>query len=198
MRSCALGHAETSVEVRQYVRDGLDANRETHEIGADARRGLLRLAQLGVCRRSRVDRQALGVANVREVTEEFETFDEALAGLNATIDAKGENRSPTLWQVAQLSLVPGARDQSGIVDPTHVLACFEPLSNRGGVGDVTLHPQTQRLQALNEQERVEGRDRRADVAQVLQAGFEDESGREEWRRELTEHEAVVTRVGLGE
>jgi hypothetical protein len=46
---------------------------------------------------------------------------------------------------------------------------LEELGHLEGVGAVALHAQVERFEALNEQERVEGRDGRAHVAQELQA-----------------------------
>jgi hypothetical protein len=60
---------------------------------------------------------------------------------------------------------------------------------------VTLHAQAERLEALRDEERVERRDRGADVAQVLHAQLGDEGRRPE---RLREHEPVVAGVGLGE
>jgi len=74
---------EASFEVRQDVVDRLDAYGETHKVRAYAGRRLLRLAQLRVGRRCRVDGEAPGVADVGEVAEEFQALDEVPPGVAA-------------------------------------------------------------------------------------------------------------------
>ena len=71
---------------------------------------------------------------------------------------------------------------------------LQELRHPLGVGDVPLQAQRQRLDALDDEERVERGDRRAEVAQQLHAGLERERGRAEV---LVDH-AVVRRVGRGE
>ena len=60
-----------------------------------------------------------------------------------------------------------------------------------------LHPQVQRFQPLQEQERVERAHRRAEVAQQLRAGLED-VGELHRAERLEELHAVIARVGLGQ
>ena len=62
------------------------------------------------------------------------------------------------------------------------------------IGHMSLNAQAQRLQSLCDQERVERRGGRAEVAQQLHAGLQRERG----RPELGEHHTVVARVGGGE
>jgi len=59
---------------------------------------------------------------------------------------------------------------------------------------VALHAQVQRFDALEEQERIEGRKRRAGVTQSLHARLEDEGQRPEG---LGVTQAVVGGIGLG-
>ena len=63
---------------------------------------------------------------------------------------------------------------------------------------VPLHSQAQRLKPLEKKEGIEGRDRGADVAQVLQTRLQYEACREELGREFREYEPVITGVRLGE
>ena len=62
---------------------GLDADGETDQIGRHAGRRLLRLGELGVRGRGGVNRQAPHVADVGQVAEQFEAFDEPAPGLGA-------------------------------------------------------------------------------------------------------------------
>ena len=95
-------------------------------------------------------------------------------------------------------LVPLARLEARERDPLDLVARLEPLGDGLRVLRVALHAQAQRLEPLEEQERVERRDRGADVALVLQPGLEDVLRGPQRLGQLREHEAVVARVGLGE
>ncbi len=70
----------------------------------------------------------------------------------------------------------------------------EELGDLLRVGHVPLDAQAQRLEALRDQERVERRGRRAEVAQQLHPGLQRVRG----RAELGEHHTVVARVRRGE
>src|ERR1039457_897063 len=82
--------------------------------------------------------------------------------------------------------------------PGPLVPPFEPFRHRYGILDMPLHPQAQRLEALQEEEGIEGGNGRARVAQILQPGLEDEASGEEGLWEIAEHEPVVVRVGFGE
>ena len=121
-----------------------------------------------------------------------------LAGVDAALQLERDDRALAVGEVLVGALLPLARLQARVRDPLDLVATLEPLRNRERVLRVPLHAQAQRLQALQEQERVERRDRRADVAQVLQPALEHEHRGPQLGRKLREHEAVVARVGLGE
>ena len=72
-------------------------------------------------------------------------------------------------QVALGPLVVGMVGQAGPAHPRHRRVGAEELGDGAGVGDVGVHPLRQRLHALQQQEGVERRQRRADVAQLLGA-----------------------------
>ncbi len=95
-------------------------------------------------------------------------------------------------------LVPRAGREAGILHPVDLVARLEPLRDGQRVLAVTFHAQRERLESLDEEERVERRDRRADVSLVLEAGLQDVLRGAERLGELREDRAVVARVGLGE
>ena len=64
MRGCAAGHFECLIQIGEDVADILDANRQPHHLGRDARGSLLLRAQLLVRGRGRMDDERLGVADV--------------------------------------------------------------------------------------------------------------------------------------
>ena len=119
------------------------------------------------------------VADIREMAEKLEALDEAASGFFAALDAESEDRAAASGKVARLACMPGAGGESGVTHPLDLVACFEPFGHGKGVGDVPLHPDTEGLEALEEEERVQRRDRRADIAQVLKACFQDVLGRTE-------------------
>ena len=88
-----------------------------------------------------------------------------------------------------------ARLEAGIVDPIHAGMPLEVLRDGERVLGVALQAKMERLNALQQKERVERRERRAGVAQALDARLEDERERPEG---LGVGKAVVRRIGLGE
>ena len=109
-----------------------------------------------------------------------------------------DDRALAVREVLLGPLVPRARRQPRVLHPLHLVAGFEPLRDRQRVLRVTLHAQRQRLQTLQEEERVERRDGRPDVALVLQPALQDVLRRAQLLGQLREHDAVVARVGFGE
>ena len=63
---------------------------------------------------------------------------------------------------------------------------------------MTLHPDAERLETLEEKERVQRSDGRADIAQVLKACLQDVLSRAERFGQLREDDPVVARVRFGE
>ena len=72
-----------------------DADREAHEVGRDAARALVLLAELRVGGGGRMDGQALGVADVGEVREELQAVDELLPAVPAALDAEDDHARRT-------------------------------------------------------------------------------------------------------
>eukprot|EP00966_Prymnesium_polylepis_P259505 5994158-Prymnesium_polylepis.1 len=148
-------------------------------------------------RRRRVDRERLGVADVRDVREERERLDQLLAGLLAALDAHDHHRAALALEVLLLQLVHLVALEAGVLDPLHLRVRLEELGHRERVRAVLLHPQRQRLDALQEYPRVVRRDRRAQVAQRHRPHPQDERER---RQHLGQVEAppqtAVRRVRL--
>src|SRR5208283_3993162 len=88
--------------------------------------------------------------------------------------------------------------QAGEDDMRDVLAVPEEVRDRDGVLVVLPEPQRQSLEALQKQEGVEGRERRADVAQKLDAGAQQIGDRPERLGGLDPDRAVIGVVGLRE
>src|SRR5690349_286130 len=199
--SSLLRRGERLVEVFLDVVDVLDAGRDAHLLGRDAGAPLLRLAELLVGRRRGVDDERLRVAHVREVRGELHRVDELLAGLEAALDAEGEHAAEAVPEVLARALVVRVLLEAGVVHPRHLRVALEPARQREGVVDVALPAQGERLEALQELEGVERRQRRPEVAQPLDAGADDEldvAERALRTEDVVEDEAVVARRRIGE
>ena len=112
--SCAR---QCFVQIADQVVGALQADREAHDVGAGAGGFALLVGELAVGRRGGVQDEAAGVADIGEVREELHAFDELDAGLIAALDAKGEDRTRTLWQVFAREVVVRAVREPGIGDP---------------------------------------------------------------------------------
>ena len=86
-----------------------------------------------------------------------------------------EHRAGAARQVALRERVARVVGQGGVADPAHPRVGDEPLGDPAGVGDVGLHAQRQRLDPVQEQERVEGGEDPAEVAQALDAQLRAEA-----------------------
>ena len=126
-------------------------------------------AELAVRRRAGVDDERARVADVGQVRAQLDAADERLARLAPALAAEGEHRARALGQVLLRERVVRVVRQAGVAHPAHARVGVEPLGDRLRVGDVRLHPQRQRLHALQDQERVERRQHAAEVAQALDA-----------------------------
>ena len=155
--------------------------------GVDAGRDLLLGLQLRVGRRRRMDDQRLRVADVRQQREDLDVVDEPAAGLDAALDAERDDAAEAALQVLHGLLVGRVRLEARVADPGHLGPRLEPLGDRQRVLAVAGDPQRQRLEALEEQERVERAERGADVAQALDAQLQDE-------REVAERGRVADAV----
>ena len=160
---------ERLLEVVLNVAQMLDADRDPDELRRDAGARLLGGRELLMGGRGRVDDQGLRVADVREMTRELHRVDEPLPRLESPADAEGENAAEAVRQIALRPLVIRVRRQAGIAHPLDRRMGLEPLREPEGVVDVALHAQAERLQALQEEERVERRERRPEVAQPFDA-----------------------------
>ena len=145
--------------------------------------------------RRRVDHQGANVAQVGQLNVQLECVGEGLAGGAAALDDEAGHRPGAGGHVLGGVLGPRRAGQPGVVHPLHLIVGIEELDDRLGVGDVALHAQRQRLQALQHHEGVERRDRCAGVAQPLQACLEDVRA---VAQRGPEREAVVALVGLVE
>ncbi len=126
--------------------------------------------------------------------KKLHVLDHLDAGLVAALDAEGEHRSGAFRQVFLGEPVERTRREAGIRHPGDGRMPFEKLGHPFSVGDVPLHAQMERLDAGQDHEGIERRERGAEIAQAHGAGFH---GVAEIAEGLREGEAVIGRVGLG-
>jgi hypothetical protein len=140
-----------------------------------------------------MDDERAGVADIGEMREQLHVRDQLDAGLVAALEAEGEHRTRALGQVLAREGVVAVARQSGIAHPGHLVVGAEPLRDRKRVVAVTLDAQRQRLDAGQDQERIERRQRWPDVAQRQCAAGDREC---EIAEGLVHHDAVVFRPRL--
>ena len=92
----------------------------------------------------------------------------------------------------------GMAGQAGIIHPRHRRMFREELGHGQGVLRVPLHPQVQRLQAQQRQERPERTLARPRVAEPMRADVEDVGDVADRPQRFFEDHAVIGRVGGGE
>ena len=92
---------------------------------------------------------------------------EARAGFAAALHAKREQAGRLAAQVLAHQRVVGVIRQAGVVDPLDLGMLAQVAGHLDRVLDDAVDPQRQRLDALQDLERVERRDRRAGVAQQM-------------------------------
>ena len=142
-----------------------------------------------------MDDQRARVADIGEMREQLHVRDELHAGVVAALEAEGEHRARALRHVFLGEAVILVARQAGIADPRDLRMLREPFGDRLRVVAMALHAQRQRLDAGEDQERVERRERRAHVAQAEHAAGDGEG---EIAERLVQHDAVVFRARLGQ
>ena len=142
-----------------------------------------------------MDDEGLHVGDVGEEAEDLEMVDEFLRRLSAALDLEREDGDAAVGEIFLVERVIRMIRERGMVDLRDVRVLREVVDDLERVLDVALDAERERLRALQEQERVERRERRALIAQDERADV----GRERRRADvLGEADAVVARVRLDE
>ena len=82
----------------------------------------------------------------------------------AALDAEGEDAAGALRAIAPRQLMIAIVGQAGVGDPADLIVRGQMLGDRQRVVAMALHAQRQRLDPGQDQERIERRDRRAEIA----------------------------------
>ena len=107
----------------------------------------------------------------------FKRVVEAHARRQAAAHVEGEQRAGTPAQIFLHQPMVGAVGEAGVVDRLDARVAAQELRDLARVLDVALDPQRDRLDALQQQERVHRREHRAHGALVHAAAAADEGGR---------------------
>ena len=121
-----------------------------------------------------MDDQALDVRDVREQREDGEVVDELPGLFLSALDVEGEDGGTALREVLLIEIVLGMVREGGMVDLLDQRVARKVLDDLLRVLRVPLQAERQGLDALKEQERVEGRDGGAGVPQENGTDVRDE------------------------
>ena len=113
----------------------------------------------------------------------------------AALDAEGDDRAGAARQQPLRELMVRMILQRGMQHPVDRLVGGQGLEHRERVAHVALHADAERLDALQQLERVGRRQARAEIAQAFGARAHDEGGLAEL---LVEDDAVIAGIGLGQ
>lgn len=143
----------------------------------------------------RVNRQRLGITNIRQVRNELEPINNLRPGRLAALDAKAQHTAIPALEILLGRVMRGMALQTGVRDPRDVGIRLEPRRELDGVLRVALAAQRQRLEPEDELLGGEGVEAGANVALQLDARADDEA---DGAKGLPELEPVVARRRLDE
>ena len=90
--------AQPVIEVGDDVANVLDADGQADQFRRHSGVALFRLAELLVSGGSGMNHQRLGIADIGQQAEQLQRIDEALAGLEASTNAEGDQRARAGWE----------------------------------------------------------------------------------------------------
>src|SRR4051794_40828543 len=145
--------------------------------------------------RGRVDGQRTCIADIRDVVEELQRVDELLPGVPPTLQFE-----PYQATVAALQIGPGASCRGSVLearidDPGYGRVIGQVLRDLRRVLAMLAHAKRERLEALNELERIEWAHRCAVVAQESDTCLHNIGNWSERLHCFGPHCAMIARVG---
>src|SRR6185312_10021721 len=149
--------AERLIEVGEDVVDVLDPDAQPDHLGPNAGLLLFFGGHLAVGRRRGMAGERFGVADIDEALEQLEAVIEALAGLEPSSDSEGQERAGLSAEIFLRQRVIGAVVKARIVDPGDASVVAQEVRHPGTILDMAFDPQRDRLDALEQQERIEWR-----------------------------------------
>src|ERR1700716_2919093 len=187
-----LPGVERLVEIGDDVVDMLDADAQPDHLRPPAGLALLLGRHLPMRGGSRMTGERFRVAHVDQALEQPEGVVEPLAGRKATRDPEGQQRAGPAAEIFLRQRVVGTVGKSGIPDPVDPGVVAQEFGDAPRILDVALHPQRDRLDALQQQEGAERREHRAGCALIDAARARDIGGLAEM---IDIDQAVIRGVG---
>ena len=113
-----------------------------------------------------MDDERARVADVGQMREEFDRRHRLDTRIITALEAKGENGARTFRAIFLLQRVMLVVGKSCVVDPRHLRMLLQPFRDLQRVVAVALHAERQGFHAGQDEEGVEGRNRRSQVAKA--------------------------------
>src|SRR5579885_1050550 len=117
LRLSLLRRRDGLVQVPKNIAQVFDPHRHANQVLGDARLELIGVGELLVRSRSRVDDQALGIPQVRQVREKLHRVDQLAPGLQSALDAERHDGAASPRQILLRQRFVRTRGQSGILHP---------------------------------------------------------------------------------
>ena len=145
-----------------------------------------------------VDGEALGVADIREMREEFEALDEFRARRVAALDAEDDHRAALAAEIFFVEFEIRIVGQTGEAHPLDLRMVFQMLRDSERVLAMPLHAERERFDSLQKHPRIVGRDARTEIAERNHAHADGKGDRAKRADVCGPTHAVVTGIGLRE
>ncbi len=145
--------------------------------------------------RRRMNGEAPRVADIGDVVEQLQRIDEAPPRLLAALEFEADEPAIAALEVFVGALAEHARLHRRMDDARHLGPLQEIIRHGLRVLGMALDAQGQRLDALDGQERVEGRQRGAEIAQQRHARLDDIGDGAERLHGLGPDRAVIGGIG---
>src|SRR5262249_10519000 len=143
----------------------LQPDREANDVGSRTSLDLLRVRELTVSGRGRMNDERTRVPDIGEMRKQLYVGYEPDARVIAAFEPEREAGARALGHVLLREIVITIAEQLRITPPRHLALIGKPLRHRQSIVAVSLHAQRQRLDAREDEKGVEWRQRRPDVAQ---------------------------------
>ena len=184
---------ERTIQRRDQILRLLDPDRQPDRVRADPLFRELILRTLTVGRRRRMDHQRLHVCDICQQGEDRQAVDELFRRLSVPFDLKGKDRAAALGQIFLIQRMRRLTLQRGVMDRLHLRVGGKIVHDLKRILGMPFYPQGERLQPLEQEERMEWRDRGARVPEKDSPHI---GGKSSSRRRLGKGNAVVARIRL--
>src|ERR1700722_7500618 len=185
---------QRAVEIGENVVDMLDADREADIAFRNAGFDLILRRKLRMGGRGGMNGEAARVADIGDVIEELQAVDETPPRFASFGEFETDKAAELAVQIFVGALARRAGLRRGMDNAHDLRSPGEPCGDRAGVGDMALDAQGERFNALQGEESVERRNRRAEIAQQNHARADDIGDRAKRLDRLDPDCAVIARI----